>query len=96
MKSSFGTESSNARKMLYSIFADVTSTIGTISFEASSMSCPRMTFENHALTLLQSGSEPVTFSLKYNVMPYVGLLTMGEAARTTEPLPFPPAQAPTE
>lgn len=27
---------------------------------------------------------PAEFSLKYNVMPYVGLLTYGEAARTTE------------
>jgi len=26
---------------------------------------------------------PAEFSLKYNVMPYVGLLTYGEAARTT-------------
>ena len=26
---------------------------------------------------------PAIFSLKYNVMPYVGLLTYGEAARTT-------------
>ncbi|KAI6021561.1 hypothetical protein PISMIDRAFT_677845 [Pisolithus microcarpus 441] len=27
-------------------------------------------------------TSPATFSLKYNVMPYVGLLTYGEAART--------------
>lgn len=32
-----------------------------------------------------------TFSLQYNVMPHVGLLTYGEAGRT-EPIPFPPAQ----
>ncbi|VDB99603.1 unnamed protein product [Peniophora sp. CBMAI 1063] len=50
----------------------------------------------HDLVRSFNGSEPVTFSLKYNIMPYVGLLTMGEAARTTEPLPFPPAQAPTD
>ncbi|VDC06199.1 unnamed protein product, partial [Peniophora sp. CBMAI 1063] len=47
----------------------------------------------HDLARSFNGSEPVAFSLKYNIMPYVGLLTMGEAARTTEPLPFPPAQA---
>lgn len=34
-------------------------------------------------------SSPVQFALKYNLMPYVGLLTSGEAART-EPEPFPP------
>lgn len=28
------------------------------------------------------------YSLKYNVMPYVGLLTYGEAARTEEPVEF--------
>ncbi|KAI0798672.1 signal peptidase 22kDa subunit [Irpex lacteus] len=33
--------------------------------------------------------KPAHFSLKYNVMPYVGLLTYGEAARTVEPVPFP-------
>lgn len=33
-------------------------------------------------------SSPVQFALKYNVMPYVGMLTYGEAART-EPEPFP-------
>jgi len=32
---------------------------------------------------------PAHYSLKYNVMPYVGMLTYGEAARTTEPLSFP-------
>ncbi|KAF9650870.1 signal peptidase 22 kDa subunit [Thelephora ganbajun] len=34
-------------------------------------------------------SSPVRFALKYNLMPYVGALTYGEAART-EPEPFPP------
>uniref|UniRef100_A0A0W0FIN3 Signal peptidase subunit 3 n=1 Tax=Moniliophthora roreri TaxID=221103 RepID=A0A0W0FIN3_MONRR len=28
------------------------------------------------------------YTLKYNVMPYVGVLTYGEAARTTEPVTF--------
>ena len=31
---------------------------------------------------------PAHYTLKYNVMPYVGLLTYGEAARTG-PLAFP-------
>ncbi|EAU85515.2 hypothetical protein CC1G_06416 [Coprinopsis cinerea okayama7 len=30
------------------------------------------------------------YTLMYNVMPYVGVLTYGEAARTTEPVEFPP------
>ncbi|KAF8623666.1 hypothetical protein AX17_007364 [Amanita inopinata Kibby_2008] len=36
---------------------------------------------------------PADFSLKYNVMPHVGVLTYGEAARTAEPVVFPAAQA---
>jgi len=32
------------------------------------------------------------YSLKYNVMPYVGALTYGEAGRTLEPVTFPPAE----
>ncbi|KAK7027323.1 Signal peptidase complex subunit [Paramarasmius palmivorus] len=28
------------------------------------------------------------YTLKYNVMPYVGVLTYGEAAKTSEPVPF--------
>lgn len=32
------------------------------------------------------------YSLKYNVMPYVGALTYGEAGRTLEPVIFPPAE----
>ncbi|EIW83499.1 signal peptidase 22 kDa subunit [Coniophora puteana RWD-64-598 SS2] len=35
---------------------------------------------------------PAHYSLKYNVMPYVGVLTYGEAARTTEAIEFPEAQ----
>ncbi|KAF8625553.1 hypothetical protein AX15_005319 [Amanita polypyramis BW_CC] len=35
---------------------------------------------------------PASFLLKYNVMPYVGILTYGEAARTMEPIPLPAAQ----
>ena len=34
-------------------------------------------------------SSSVQFALKYNLMPYVGTLTYGEAART-KPEPFPP------
>ncbi|KAH8077504.1 signal peptidase subunit [Cristinia sonorae] len=32
---------------------------------------------------------PAHYTLKYNLMPYVGALTYGEIARTTEPVPFP-------
>ncbi|KDQ55700.1 hypothetical protein JAAARDRAFT_37115 [Jaapia argillacea MUCL 33604] len=35
---------------------------------------------------------PANYSLQYNLMPHVGVLTYGEAGRTTEPVPFPPAQ----
>lgn len=36
---------------------------------------------------------PANYSLKYNVMPYVGVLTYGEVARTSEAIAFPPAQS---
>ncbi|TDL21740.1 signal peptidase 22 kDa subunit [Rickenella mellea] len=36
--------------------------------------------------------EPAFYTLKYNVMPYVGALTYGEAARTDEPVVFPVVQ----
>jgi len=39
------------------------------------------------------GSTPVNFTLKYNLMPYVGVLTFGEIGRTAEALPFPPAES---
>lgn len=35
---------------------------------------------------------PAHYTLKYNVMPYVGVLTYGEAARTLEPVAFPPSK----
>ncbi|EIN11227.1 signal peptidase [Punctularia strigosozonata HHB-11173 SS5] len=38
------------------------------------------------------GVEPAHYSLKYNLMPYVGALTYGEVARTNESVPFPDAQ----
>ncbi|EPS94225.1 signal peptidase [Fomitopsis schrenkii] len=34
---------------------------------------------------------PAQYTLKYNVMPYIGMLAWGEAARTSEPIPFPEA-----
>ncbi|KAJ8489538.1 hypothetical protein ONZ51_g2865 [Trametes cubensis] len=37
-------------------------------------------------------ARPAHYTLKYNVMPYVGALTYGEAARTAEPVPFPERQ----
>ena len=44
---------------------------------------------NGVADVVDRKSSLVQFSLKYNLMPYVGLLTYGEAART-EPEPFPP------
>jgi len=37
-------------------------------------------------------ASPAHYTLKYNVMPYVGALTYGEAARTKETVPFPDAR----
>ncbi|KAH9949055.1 signal peptidase subunit [Amylocystis lapponica] len=39
--------------------------------------------------LSTSFNPPANYTLKYNVMPYVGVLTYGEAARTLEPVAFP-------
>jgi signal peptidase complex subunit 3 len=36
--------------------------------------------------------EPAHYALKYNLMPYVGALTYGEAARTNASVVFPPLQ----
>ena len=44
---------------------------------------------NKLIDVIGRKSSPVQFALKYNLMPHVGLLTYGEAART-EPEPFPP------
>ncbi|KAH9083338.1 signal peptidase 22kDa subunit [Lactarius deliciosus] len=38
------------------------------------------------------GSTPANYTLKYNLMPFVGVLTHGEAARVTEPIDFPLAR----
>ncbi|KAI0301037.1 signal peptidase subunit [Multifurca ochricompacta] len=37
-------------------------------------------------------STPANYTLKYNLMPFVGMLTYGEAARVTEPIDFPLAR----
>lgn len=95
MRSLSGTRLYVARRMLYSTFADVTSTTGTTLSGPSSTSSTSYDVQCHVLTIMYSGSEPASFTLKYNIMPYVGVLTTGEAART-EPIPFPPSQAPTE
>ncbi|KDR76270.1 hypothetical protein GALMADRAFT_96780 [Galerina marginata CBS 339.88] len=39
------------------------------------------------------GVPPANYSLKYNIMPYVGALQYGEAARTNEEVAFPSPQA---
>ncbi|KIP01620.1 hypothetical protein PHLGIDRAFT_112898 [Phlebiopsis gigantea 11061_1 CR5-6] len=44
-------------------------------------------FRNVASTFKNVG--PANYSLRYSVMPYVGLLTYGEAARTADVIPFP-------
>jgi hypothetical protein len=36
---------------------------------------------------------PANYVLKYNIMPYVGVLTYGEAVRSSEAIAFPPAQS---
>ena len=62
---------------------------------SSSFKCVvSLCFESiHAYTLSLRNVPPANYSLKYNVMPYVGMLTTGEAARTSEPIAFPPTQS---
>jgi len=38
------------------------------------------------------GSTSANYTLKYNLMPFVGILTYGEAARVTGPIEFPLAR----
>lgn len=60
-----------------------------------SLSPPRSVCErgiSKAMLHLCRNAPPAHYSLKYNVMPYVGVLTYGEAARTSEPVPFPERQ----
>ncbi|KAI0246460.1 signal peptidase subunit [Lactifluus subvellereus] len=38
------------------------------------------------------GSTPANYTLKYNLMPFVGMLIYGEAARVTDPIDFPVAR----
>ncbi|KAJ3566144.1 hypothetical protein NP233_g7181 [Leucocoprinus birnbaumii] len=44
------------------------------------------------LTKSFKNAGPAHYSLKYNLMPWVGVLTYGEAARTDAPVEFPPVQ----
>lgn len=44
------------------------------------------------LEFIHRNVTPAHYTLKYNTMPYVGVLTYGEAARTEQAVPFPPAQ----
>jgi hypothetical protein len=46
----------------------------------------------HADTRHCRGSTPANYTLKYNLMPFVGILTYGEAARVTGPIEFPLAR----
>ena len=54
---------------------------------------PTRTRPNAPADCHSSNVGPATYTLKYNIMPYVGLLTYGEAARTEEPVPFPEVQS---
>ena len=38
------------------------------------------------------GATPANYTLKYNLMPYVGMLEYGEITSTTAPVPFPPVK----
>lgn len=53
---------------------------------------PELNLVNLTDLLICRDVEPAHFTLKYNLMPYVGALTYGEAARTEEPVPFPAVQ----
>ncbi|KAF9532527.1 signal peptidase 22kDa subunit [Crepidotus variabilis] len=48
-------------------------------------------FRDISTTFKNSAS--ANYTLKYNIMPYVGLLTYGEAGKTTEEIAFPATQS---
>jgi signal peptidase complex subunit 3 len=50
---------------------------------------PFFIVQNWPTNVIYRKTSPVQFALKYNLMPYVGMLTYGEAARTGSE-PFPP------
>jgi signal peptidase complex subunit 3 len=54
-----------------------------------SFKCVSSSVQKRPTNVIYRKSSPVQFALKYNLMPYVGMLTYGEAARTG-PEPFPP------
>ena len=45
------------------------------------------------LTLPTRNVPPANYVLKYSIMPYVGVLTDGEAVRSSEAIAFPDSQA---
>ncbi|TFK74278.1 signal peptidase 22 kDa subunit [Pluteus cervinus] len=47
----------------------------------------------HDISTTFKNVPPSSYSLKYNVMPYVGVLTYGEAAKTDEPVAFPKVES---
>ena len=59
----------------------------------SSKQVPPISIHESTLTLLTRNVPPANYVLKYSIMPYVGVLTDGEALRTSEAVAFPPAQA---
>ena len=55
--------------------------------------CQSCHHEGANLTFLIRNVPPANYVLKYSIMPYVGVLTYGEAVRTSEAIAFPAAQA---
>ncbi|KIJ18509.1 hypothetical protein PAXINDRAFT_167116 [Paxillus involutus ATCC 200175] len=51
--------------------------------DANIVQSPKNKYKFRELSRSFKNASPAEFSLKYNVMPYVGVLTYGEAARTT-------------
>ncbi|KAF9227111.1 signal peptidase 22 kDa subunit [Gyrodon lividus] len=51
--------------------------------DANIIQSPKNKYKFRELSRSFRNVSPAEFSLKYNVMPYVGMLTYGEAARTT-------------
>ena len=95
MKWLFGTASYDGKRMLLlNSWAKTNTCSATCQTHSSKQALPIYNLViMKTLTFATRNVPPANYVLKYNIMPYVGVLTYGEAARTSEAIAFPPAQA---
>ena len=90
----FGIASYDGKRMLpLNLWAKINTRSVTCRTHSSKQAHPNIDLVIlKALTLLTRNVSPANYILKYSIMPYVGVLTYGEAVRTSEAIAFPAAQ----